>query len=180
MAIHKIIFMDVDGPLIPLRMHKNTGYGLVQYDYHDDNVLKWDPNVIATLNEHCPPQNIRIVFNTAHNGNEGINEVRNCAIRNGLHCNLIHPIHKTRFPDSIDGRVTAIYDWLHRNIKDDDKCRWVVADDYELNVPDHQIKVDLASGLSDTQLVEMFTRLMHEESTTFYGERAAWHTNQVK
>jgi hypothetical protein len=169
--------MDVDGPLIPARLHKRYSSGIAMYDYHADNVLKWDSNVISTLNEHCPPQNIRVVFNTAHNGTEGLNEVRNCAIRNGLHCNLIHPHHKTRFPDLIDGRVTAIYDWLHRNIPSTDACRWVVADDYELNIPQHQIKVNLDIGLTDSQLVDMFTRLMHETQITFYGDVAGWASN---
>jgi len=51
----KILFLDVDGPLIPLRLHVKTsefGYG---YDRHEDMSYVYDKKFIQELNEHCPP-----------------------------------------------------------------------------------------------------------------------------
>lgn len=163
----KILFLDVDGPLIPLRIHVKSsefGYG---YDRYDDMSYVYDKNFIKELNEHCPPQNIQIVFNTSHNDNQGVTDVKYCAIKNGLNPNLIHPNYKTKFPSIIPNRLYAIRDWLMNNVPENQECKWIVVDDIPLKCGKHLENVDLKQGVTDKHIINIFGKFLHEKEIIY-------------
>lgn len=165
----KVLFLDIDGPLIPLKIHIQKG-NIFTYDRHEDGSYVYDPFFIKELNEHCPPQNIKIVFNTAHNDNEGVADVKYCAIKNGLNPSIIHEKYKTKFPSLIDNRVGAIYDWLHENVPKGQSCKWIVVDDFNLPCDIHLENVDLKIGITDRNIINIFSKFMHNDMITFYNE----------
>lgn len=163
----KILFLDVDGPLIPLRLHVRSAENTYGYDRYDDMTYVYDKQFIKELNEHCPPQKIQIVFNTAHNDNQGVIDVKNCAIKNGLNPESIHPNYKTKFPSIIDDRLYAIRDWLMNNVPQNVVCKWIVVDDIPLRCGPHLVNVDLKTGITDKHVITIFDRFMHSKDISY-------------
>lgn len=159
----KILFLDVDGPLIPTRLHVNIG-GLFKYDMRD-GLHVWDPEVIQNLNDHCPSQDIKLVFNTMHNTG-GISLIKDTALMNGISADLLHPDLITRFPLGIDDRLGGIYDWLNRNVPVNQSCKWVVVDDFQLPVH-NLVNVDLHYGITDKDIIRIFSMFLHDEEISW-------------
>lgn len=150
----RIIFLDVDGPLIPLRLHwkiKDTQLQLHEYARFDDGTLKWDSEFVEALNTYCPAMGIQIVFNSSHNTTP--NEYYRTAKANGLNTGLLHKEFYTGYPMKIENRVEAIEDWLKKNVKI--RCEWIVVDDFELPVP-HMINVSIEEGMTDKHIKDLF------------------------
>lgn len=152
----RILFMDVDGPLIPLRMHWQVG-SVFKYAEVGGYYI-WDPNVIKYFNDYCPKLDIKIVFNSSHN-TSGADVLRMTARSNGLDPSILHDDVCTKYPD-IDNRVEAIYDWLKRNVPKGQSCKWMVVDDFDLPVGQHLMNVTLESGLDDKKLETIFGKFL--------------------
>jgi hypothetical protein len=170
----KILFLDVDGPLIPLRLHKEWGH-LFQYD-EVGGYYVWDDEFIKELNDHCPPQGIKIVFNSSHN-DSGAYVMRMTALANGMRPDILHDDICTKYPQ-IDHRFMAIEEWLNRNVPFGSSCKWFVVDDMEITyynskkvVPNH-IQVTLDNGVTDKHVIEIFDKFMH-------GKGPYWHYNEA-
>jgi hypothetical protein len=151
----KILFLDVDGPLIPLRLHRQVG-GIFKYDTLGGYYV-WDKEFIEDLNCACPVYDIKIVFNSAHN-TSGPDIMKSTAAANGLNIDLLHDDVCTKYP-WIDNRVDAINDWLHRNVPVGVICKWLVVDDFELPVK-HMINVSLDEGMTPKKIMELFSRFL--------------------
>jgi len=155
----KVLFLDVDGPLIPERMHLKYANGLYGYD-RQDGIFVWDKEFIKELNEHCPPQDIKIVFNSAHNSS-GPSIMKFTSKFNGLNQELLHNDCCTRFPDHVDFRIDGIIDWLHRNAVE--PIKWLVVDDFDMKIP-NQILVDLKQGVTAHHIIEIFGTFMYNDN----------------
>lgn len=145
----KILFLDIDGPLIPTRIHIKKGYGFYGYDYFQDGTHVWDSNFCLKLAEKFDG---KIVFNSSHN-TSGKERILKTAINNGIG-DLIHEDVITKYP-YIDNRVTACRDFLERhNYKD---ANWIVIDDFELPTQ-HLINVTLEDGMTPEKIDLLFKK----------------------
>lgn len=61
----RIIFQDIDGPLIPLRMYFSGNRPFA----NDPGSFVYDPVAVAMINHLCEQFGAKVVFNTAHNEN---------------------------------------------------------------------------------------------------------------
>lgn len=103
-----IIFLDVDGPMIPGRLY-------YKHDAHysiEEGLFKYDPVAVDMINTLCDETGAKIVSNSAHNAGGAILEQM---IFNGLHHGFIHPDYKTGFPNNPSNRAEAIGDWYNKN-----------------------------------------------------------------
>lgn len=134
----KIIFQDIDGPLIPFRMYYR---GDVPYDGSRDTYL-WDPIAVDMLNELCKKFDAKVVFNSAH-GESPKEVLQHQAKENGLL--YLHDDCKTSFPFT-GNRYQAITEWLEKypNVQ---KFDWIVIDDMQVCLS-RQIKVDWEVGMT--------------------------------
>lgn len=146
----RILFLDIDGPLVPLRLHLQKGFGLYGYRYRDDGTICWDPVACAELNKL--PADIQIVFSTSHNTG-GPERMRKTALANGFPESRLHSDICTKYPEEIENRIPAILDWINRN----GDCYWVVVDDFDLPT-DNLVNVKLYDGLTKEKLKEVFNK----------------------
>lgn len=134
----KIIFQDIDGPLIPHRMYFNGGR---PFDQNRASFI-WDPIAVQMVNKLTNKYDAKIVFSTAH-GENPVEVLRHQAACNGLM--NIHPDSKTNFPFT-DNKYRAITEWLdaHPNVG---RLDWIVIDDQQVCLT-HQVKVHWGVGLT--------------------------------
>lgn len=118
-----IIFLDIDGPMIPAVM------------YLSDNLCgierRFPVHTIAVLNEMCRKTEARVVINSTHNRSFGddIPLITDALISHGFKAGYLHPEHRhTRYPDL--PRKEAVKNWLnaHFNPDTDD---WIAIDDVD-------------------------------------------------
>lgn len=134
----KIIFQDVDGPLIPLRMYYTRER---RFDMQTGSFL-YDPVAVGMLNHICQQFDAKVVFNSAHCDNPEEN-MRRQGLHNGFDC--LHPTEcTTEFVRSIPHRYRAIEDWLSRHPEVTD---WIVIDDIEVYRP-RQVLIDYKIGMT--------------------------------
>lgn len=135
-----IVFLDVDGPVIPARMHlcKRKGNWLPPSC----------PSALAILDRLCRKAGARIVMNSSHNQDvDGITHAQRILGRTARH---LHPDWRTAYPYGLDDyqadltRQGAVHAWLraHRSVR-----RYVVFDDLRLPMR-RAIWVDPETGLS--------------------------------
>ena len=117
-----IIFMDVDGPLIPGRMYV-TGRPLI---HTTKKYYVYDPVAVGMLNNLCKTYDAKIVFNSSHN-QFGEDQLRYTAIENGFIESYLHKYLCTEFPLQTIKRSDGPNRWLTQFGKDVDK--WIVVDD---------------------------------------------------
>lgn len=151
----KILFLDIDGPLIPLRIHVQKGYGFFGYSLHDNNTLVWDKEAVAKIVAAVP--DAKIVFNSSHNA-QGTFCIRLTAITNGFPESMLHENIITKYPFT-EVREAAIYEWLRENIPPGTTYNWVSVDDFKLNLGRNFVHVSLEEGLTDTKLEKIFRKL---------------------
>lgn len=133
-----IIFMDVDGPLIPLRMYYD---GSRKFDYQAGSFV-YDPVAVGMLHSLCNKFNAQVVFNSAHCENP--HEImRHQARFNGFHT-ILHDDCKTKFCTAIHDRYQAIVDWIDRN---GPISQWIVVDDMPVHLP-RQVLVNYSLGIT--------------------------------
>jgi hypothetical protein len=137
----KIIFQDVDGPLIPGRMYyaKNGHYS------QEHGAFIYDPVAVGMLRELCKRCDAKIVYNTAHNETDP-NWMRRKARINGME-DLLHEDCRTEFRVSLYNKKDAIVEWLRRHPEIGGKD-WIVFDDETILDGLPQIKVDFGIGLT--------------------------------
>lgn len=135
-----IIFLDVDGPLIPGRMY----YAKSKSTFRESaNQFLWDPIAVRMIMELCTKHKAKVVFSTSHNEIE-YSDMRRKADYNGLFSHLLHHHNRTEFRVSCYNKKDAIVQWLreHPEVK-----YWVLIDDEEI-MPSNQVKVDFDVGIS--------------------------------
>ena len=132
----KIIFLDIDGPMIPLRMYY---LGARIFDY-DKGSFVYDPVAVGMINKLCEENNAKVVFNSAQ-GENPIEVMRHQGIVNGL--KYLHEDCKTDFP-KIENRYAAIIEWFKKN---GDVKNWIVIDDTIVYKP-KQIIIDYDIGIT--------------------------------
>jgi hypothetical protein len=134
----KIIFQDIDGPLIPFRMYYT---GDRPFDPQQQSFI-WDPVAVDMLNRLCEKFDAQIVFNTAHGENP-----REVLLHQAAYNRLkyIHPEVKTKYPFTAN-RYQAITEFLeiYPSIQ---KFDWIVIDDMQVCLS-RQIKVDWEVGMT--------------------------------
>jgi hypothetical protein len=142
----KVIFQDVDGPLIPGRMYysKHSTYSF------DKGLHNYDPVAVGMLRELCRRFNAKIVYNTAHN-EEDYDRMRAKARHGGFE-DLLHEDCRTDFVvdqtyEESPSRIASIRRWLakHPEITDDD---WIVIDDESDIHNTRQVTIDFNLGMT--------------------------------
>lgn len=133
----RIIFQDIDGPLIPLRMYYRGGR---PFDYQKGSFM-FDPIAVDMINHVCQEFDARVVFNTAHNENPE-HVMKHQGTVNGF--THLHENCTTEFIRSIDNRFEAIKEWLSRH---PEVTEWIVVDDMEVHRP-RQVLVDYSTGMT--------------------------------
>jgi hypothetical protein len=144
----KIIFQDVDGPLIPGRLY----YSRDAHYSQEHNTFMYDPVAVGMLRElvrlSSKNEPTYIVYNTAHNESNH-DWMRRKARVNGF-ADLLHEDCRTIFClDDYMGpnpRLRAIEEWASRyNLKETD---WIVFDDEPNIHPRRQVKIDFDVGMT--------------------------------
>jgi len=137
----KIIFLDIDGPMIPTRA----------YLFHPHASLdqELDPICVRVLRKILDDTGAQVVFNTTHNlmleadsSSGSWPGLLNQFAKHGFIAGReLHPISSTVFP-RVDDRLSAIRHWLINNYTE----TWVALDDVHLDDsraftvdPDHGI-----------------------------------------
>jgi hypothetical protein len=143
MKTNRILFLDIDGPMIP------AGCYFI-YGMHASMKRKFSPISVGIVNELCHQAEAKIVFNTAHNS-DGERVIED-AVREGIKRGHIWSGNaQTRYPNT-ESRLTAIEHWIQENI-DQEKTRlkWVGFDDFDYK---HQnlVLVDFDVGLTPVHM----------------------------
>lgn len=136
----KIIFLDVDGPLIPGRMY----YDRITSTYDEvAGQFKYDPIAVGMIRKLCQESGAHVVFNTAHN--EHSHDVMRSKARYNGFDDLLHPkVPRTCFRVVFDRRIDAVNDWIAKNGPVDE---WVAIDD-ELFHDTNQVYIDFNLGIT--------------------------------
>lgn len=132
-----IIFQDIDGPLIPLRMY----FRGIRPFHHKFGSFIYDPVAVDMINYLCEKYNAQMVFNSAHNENSEEIMAHQAKVNGLLY---LHPTIKTDFNILVTkGRQNAIDDWLTKNQCD----QWIVIDDIRVN-NNRQVMVNYSLGMT--------------------------------
>lgn len=132
----KVIFLDIDGPMIP------ASYFLV------DSMASWKrrfpETTIAVLRELCIRTGAKVVFNTTHNRPfVDVDDIDVALEKQGLDREHIHETDlATKYPDL--PRDVAVKEWLHRHPEVTD---WIALDDVKFTEDERLIWVDPDAGL---------------------------------
>ena len=133
----KIIFLDIDGPMIP-------SYCYLLYGNYASLNRSFSPISVGLINLLCRlDDEIKIVFNTSHNVDEQF--MLKAAIREGIVAATIHTDYMTKFPLRTLNRKEAVLEWLdeHVNI-----THWCYFDDANyIDHPNH-ILVNFDEGIN--------------------------------
>lgn len=148
----KIIFQDIDGPLIPHRMYFQGGrwYDPVAKSFF------FDPIAVGMINSLCHQLGAKVVFNSAHNVNP--KEI----MHHQAKCNSLLFMHDdctTTFATKTESRLGGIHDWLadHPGVEN-----WCVIDDMNVGT-NRQVKVDYNIGMTIQNFAEAYRILSGEE-----------------
>lgn len=132
----KILFLDVDGPLIPNRMYFA---GMPRFD---NGVWRYDPLAVEMVKYLINKHNVKLVYNSSHN-HDGDDHMRVQATANGLDLAHFHDDIITGFPLKHMNRLNAISEWLtyHPEV-----TRWAVFDDANIEHV-NAIKINFHTGI---------------------------------
>lgn len=148
----RIIFLDVDGPLIPTPLY-----------YLDPNVSMrrsiFSTTAVGLVVKLARDAGAKIVFNSTHNDHDyrdaltaNVRTLRADAIRHKIPAELIHEDWRTGFPNRIQRkfseasgpvRLRAIEEWISRN----GETEWIVFDDEPI-ASDRAIVVNFDHGIT--------------------------------
>lgn len=160
---NRIIFLDVDGPLIPTKMWVSRDDNTVYYPLNASGTKKMDTSFINTLNTACKMYGYKIVFNTAHN-DFGKDYILAHAQDNQFDMSMIHDHCMTNYPTTCYSRMDAISQWLvdsaHRGQTVD---HWIVIDDVFIADGVDHIRPSLYDGMT-TNLIVQLIELMQKGS----------------
>ena len=130
----RVLFVDVDGPLIPSGMyliHKNASY-----DRH------FSPISIAVLKHALKESGAKLVMNTTHNLDG--HKLKEDMIKAGFKEEDFAKPWCTNYP-STRGRTNAITEWLNEQVDKD--IEWIAVDDEDFTSEDRLILIDFDEGL---------------------------------
>ncbi len=147
----KIIFLDIDGPLIPLRMFFG---GSRPYNY-DARSFVYDPVAVGMINKLAETTGAQVVFNSAHCENTGEVMAHQARVNGLAH---MHEKGKTDYIFNRDlTRESAMYNWMQRFGRPE---KWIVIDDCDMKLA-NQIVVNYDAGLSIHDFVKAHHLLGH-------------------
>lgn len=148
-VLPRIIFLDIDGPLIPTPC------------YYIDPMCSMERTVFSTtaigyVNEICRVTGAKVVFNSTHNTHvptnsdvdDRIRTLRYDAIKWGLKSFYIHDDWRTEYPNPKGGkfsehrRLTAVRNWITKN----GEVNWIALDDDHFHF-DRQYLIDFDVGV---------------------------------
>jgi hypothetical protein len=143
--MNKIIFLDIDGPVIPTTVSI----------YNSMFRLKHNSNAIIYLNKLCKKTGAKIVTNTMHNINDYVDgNIKDDLIKWGIKEEYFHESWKTIFPlinyKEINskirgiGRLHAIDLWL---VEQKDIDNWVCFDDRYFTTLPNLIHIEDGLGI---------------------------------
>lgn len=158
MMKERIIFLDIDGPMIPSYCYYMFGSGA---SYNRD----MSPVSVVLLNNLCNKASAKIVCKSAHNYMTSLknNDLKTDLILNGIEEKHFHPQWRTDFGLEIIesharplGRYESILKWLKEN---PDVEEWVDFDDENHTKDERLILVDFDYGIKMKEIeaaVELF------------------------
>ena len=136
MPCHKVLFLDIDGPMIPMRAWViNTERKLYE---------RFDPIATATIKRVLDKVDAKIVISSAWR-DYGYEKIVKVLDENGISHSYIHEDWQTKdlFGHQIHSRHKEILDWLKRHPEVD---RYVVLDDAKLDIP-NLVRVTMEDGI---------------------------------
>lgn len=144
----KVVFLDIDGPMIPATMYlvdKMASFNRV-----------FPSTTVAVVNELCERTGAKVVFNTTHNRPfEHVPNIDVALINHGLAEGHLHPSDRhTAYPDL--PRDVAVKEWLTRH---PEVTAWVALDDVRCADDEHMVLVDPDAGLHLGHLNDAIGRL---------------------
>jgi hypothetical protein len=136
--VTKILFLDIDGPLIPARLYFNGS----PRPHSTGGGWAYDPvavGMIATLVER---HGIQLVYNSSHN-DSGKDYIYHQALNNQL-ADWLHVDFMTTFPHQTYERAEGITKWLQEHME---VTHWASVDDFPLQLP-NAVQVDYNAGMT--------------------------------
>lgn len=157
--MNKIIFLDIDGPVIDLLTYKtNVPASIFRTGFNLES--------IRLLDQLCNVTGAKIVTNSMHN----YYEVDNCSLKydlisNGIDSEHFHKEWRTIYP-KIDykarpssvrgiGRLYAIEDWIEKN----GPCEWICFDDRKFTDDPRLIHITRWHGIDQKYYNEALEKL---------------------
>ena len=143
--MQKVLFLDVDGPLIP----STTFFVNPAASKH----RHCSPYAIAIVNRLCRDANAKVVMNTYHNS-DGLRLKDDLKV-NGMDPSLFHPDWQTKYPhglmcDEMATRLAAINEWQSRN----GDVNWLCFDDSNFTSDSRLILVDFDAGITTKEYMK--------------------------
>lgn len=141
----KILFLDIDGPMIPGRAHNLPGQRSETF------VKQFDPVAVSIINWLCDECGWRVVLHTSWIRLWGEAATRDHCIKQGIKEKFFH---KDICDEGEPWRYTRVDRWLNDHLVD----HYVILDDepyalnydgesYTNNIADHLIVVDFEDGI---------------------------------
>lgn len=144
--MQRIIFLDIDGPVIP-----GTMYCLDRHCSWQKNI---PPMIAHAVNTMCERTEAKIVFNTTHNRvREGEETIFQAMVRAGFDpAHLFTADPATHYPKV--ARDQAVTEWLGRHPDTD----WLALDDCEFTNDERLIRIDPHVGITLLTVNEVIGR----------------------
>ena len=140
--MQKILFLDIDGPVIPATQ--------AFINRHASWERMFAPQCIAIVKHILDQSGAKLVTNSTHNQEtphlNGGRTLREDLIAAGIQAELFHPVWKTQYPN-ISGslrRLDAIELWQAENGQAD----WIALDDANFTDDERLVLVDFDCGLT--------------------------------
>ena len=134
MSDEKVVFLDIDGPMIPATCFL--------YDRMASYERRFPPTTLAVIKAVCERTGAKIVFNTTHNISfPEVDDICVALVKQGLPAEYLHQDHHTRYPE-LD-RDLAVKEWLGRHPTE----AWIAFDDVHFTKDERLIFIDSDAGL---------------------------------
>jgi hypothetical protein len=138
---NRVIFLDIDGPMIP-------SYCYIMYGAGASFDRKMSPVAVSMINWLCEQTEAKIVCKSMHNylkSNHG-DDLQVDLIANGVLAHNFHEDWRTKFGNITDHtRYTSIHEWLSRHPEVD---QWVDFDDEQHTKNERLILVNFDDGIN--------------------------------
>jgi hypothetical protein len=132
----KVIFLDIDGPMIPATMF------LIDRMCSLNRIFP--ATTVAVINSLCERTGAKVVFNTTHNQPfPDTPDIGDALVSHGLSAGHLHPTDANTLYPNIP-RDVAIKEWLARHDEVDD---WCAIDDCLCADDEHMVLVDPDAGV---------------------------------
>lgn len=143
-----IIFLDVDGPLIPASLYGTNMHCSAERSLMSTTAIGW-------LNILCKETDAKVVMNSAHNY---WGDLKADVIKNGLRPENFHEHWRTGFPNAVTkpgNRLSAIEDWIEDQFPESPfDCNWVCFDDANFTNNKRLVLIDYNNGITHTNYLK--------------------------